>query len=116
MRYKYGNFSDAQIKETAKNMHNEIHKLLLYKDVRISDTIFDNPTDFESYFENILLKYGGLNELLGNPPIMVEFISVLQAVLNEYHKDSFNFHTYRKLILDAHELLREMFGEVRDNA
>ena len=116
MKYKYGNFSDAQIKETAKNMHNEIHKLLLYKDSRISDPIFDSPSDFEAYFDNLLLRYGGLNELIESPPVMVEFMSVLQAALTEYHKDKFSFHTYRKLILDAHELLKEMFGEVRDNA
>ena len=49
MQYLYGEFSDEQITETIAAMHNEIHKLLLHKDKKI--------TELEYNFENILLVH-----------------------------------------------------------
>lgn len=37
MKYIYGSFTKRQIKEAALAMHNDVHKLLLYKDNRIEE-------------------------------------------------------------------------------
>lgn len=37
MEYIYGSFTKRQIKEAAHAMHNDVHKLLLYKDNRIEE-------------------------------------------------------------------------------
>ena len=48
-----------------------------------------------------MLRIGGMNDLLMNPPELVTVLSLLQAALTEYNNPEFNFKTYRKLILDA---------------
>lgn len=116
MEYLYGNFSDNQIIYTAKSMHNEIHKLLLHEDPCVEQEIFSSQEDFENYFSKLLVRYGGLNELLGAPDQMVFFMSTLQAAFTESKRENFRFRLFRKLILDAHGYLRDMFGEVKENA
>lgn len=37
MEYIYGSFTKRQIKEAAHAMHNDVHKLLLYKDNQIEE-------------------------------------------------------------------------------
>lgn len=106
-------FTNAQIKNQAKLMHNEIHKLLLYKDNKINDLIFDSSEDFMQYFSNIILRYCGLNVLMGQPEQMIAFISTLQAAFNETKRDDFRYNVFRRLIFDAHGYLTQMFGEVR---
>ena len=44
---------------------------------------------------------GGLNKLLMDQPELVMVLSLLQAAMTEYNNPKFNFHIYRKLILDA---------------
>ena len=112
MKYLYGEFSDNQIKVNASSMHNDIHKLLLYKDTKITDTIFNSEDDFYNYFTNLLLRFGGLNELLSEPPQMVKLMSVLQAALDESRRDNYSFNIFRKLILDAHGYIDSIFEEV----
>lgn len=46
MEYIYGSFTKRQIKEAAHAMHNDVHKLLLYKDNRIEEKIFENDEAF----------------------------------------------------------------------
>ena len=116
MKYLYGNFSDEQIYYQAKNMHSEIHRLLIYKDKNIVQKNFSSDEDFVSYFKNILMRYGGLNSLLGEPPGMILFMSTLQAALEECLDSDFDYSRFRKLIFDAHGYLTQMFGEVREDA
>lgn len=52
-------------------------------------------------FQGLLLKIGGMNELLMNQPELVTVMSLLQAAMMEYNNPEFNFQIYRKLILDA---------------
>lgn len=106
-------FTDSQIKDYAKLMHSEIHKILLYKDKYVKDIIFDSEDDFNQYFSNIILRYCGYNYLLGQPEQMIAFISTLQAAFNETKKDDFRYNVFRRLIFDAHGYLTQMFGEVR---
>lgn len=112
MNYLYGNFSDNQIELNAKIMHSEVHKLLLYKDNKITETIFVSEKDFLNYFTNLLYRFGGLNELLGEPVEMVSLMSTLQAAKDEVCSDNYNWNNFRRLILDAHGFIKLMFKEV----
>ncbi len=112
MDYIYGNFSDNQIKDNAKLMHNQIHKLLLHKDKAVENIIFSTDRDFDTYFVNLLYRFGGLNELLGEPEDMVSFMATLQSALSETRKENFRYPVFRKLIFDAHGYIDKMFGEV----
>lgn len=112
MKYLYGEFSDNQIQVNASRMHSEIHKLLLYKDTEITESIFSSENDFLNYFDNLLFRFGGLNELLGEPDYMVSLMSTLQAAYDEVYKDDFNYYIFRKLILNAHGFITMMFEEV----
>jgi len=42
-----------------------------------------------------------LNEILREPPELVETMTLLEAALNEYKSECFAYKTYRKLVLDA---------------
>lgn len=112
MKYLYGEFSDKQINETVISMHNDIHKLLLFKDKNITEQIFNSEEDFVNYFTNLLFRFGGLNELLGKPSKMVDFMSTLQSAYSDATDGSFQYKRFRKAILDCHGYLKEMFEEV----
>lgn len=111
-KYLYGNFTDIQIKENAKLMHNEIHKLLLYKDNKVTEKIFNSDEEFNNYFINILYRFGGLNELLGEPNYMVSLMSTLKAAYDEATSDNYNYANFRRMILDSHGYIKLMFEEV----
>lgn len=111
MNYIYGTFPTEQTQKIEKLMHNEIHKLLLHKDPKVTDKIFENENDFQKYFENLLYRFGGLNSLLNYPPIMILLLSSLQSALDETKKNDFNFYVYRKLILNSHGYLSQIFNE-----
>ncbi len=116
MEYLYGTFSNKQITEAARLMHNDVHKLLLYKDKKIEEIIFNTEEDFFNYYDNLLFKFGGLNELLGEPDQMVMLMSTLQAALDDIQSDHYNYKTFRKAILDSHGYIKAMFEEVDENA
>ena len=109
MTYLYGDFSDSQIEINATIMHNEIHKLLLYKDPKITPKNFNSDNDFLNYFNNLLYRYGGLNKLLGEPSHMVAFMSTLQSAYDEVSSEKYNYKAFRRLILDAHGYIKAMF-------
>lgn len=112
MKYLYGEFTDEQINEAVKQMHNDIHKLLLYKDKNITEQIFNSDEDYVKFFTNLLFRFGGLNELLGEPQQMVSLMSTLQAAYDEITSDTFRYKTFRRAILDCHGYIKAMFGEV----
>ncbi len=116
MDYLYGKFSDKQILEAAHIMHSDIHKLLLYKDKRITEKIFNSEEDFIIYFDNLLFKFGGLNSLLGEPKLMIVLMATLKAAYNEVQKEHFSYRLFRKAILDSHGYIKSMFEEVDENA
>lgn len=116
MCYLYGEFSDRQVKITANLLHSKIHKLLLYKDKNISETLFNTDEEFNNYFINFLIYLGGLNKLLDEPEQMMILMSILQAAYNETQNKDFNYKLFRKLILDAHGLIKSMFEEECVNA
>lgn len=115
MCYIYGNFTDKQITEAVRAMHNDIHKLLLYKDNKIEDTIFEDDEAFLIFFENVMYKLGGTKTLFNDNGIMVTLMSTLQAALDEARSDHFNYIKFRRAILDSHGYIKQMFeGGVGD--
>ena len=99
MKHLYGEFSENQITQTKKSLRGSIFFLLLCVDPKTSWEYQD--IDVNQCFNGLLLKIGGLNELLLKQPEIVTTMSLLQAALMEFNNPEFNFKTYRKLILDA---------------
>lgn len=99
MRSLYCDFTQEQIAQTKKSIRGSIFFLLLCVDPKTSNE-YEN-VDVNKCFEGLLLKLGGMNDLFMNQPEIVTTMSLLQAALNEFNKIDFNFHIYRKLILDA---------------
>lgn len=109
MKYLYGEFTDSQMHSAVCSMHNDIHKLLLYKDEKIKDKIFRTDEDFKIYFDKLLFRFGGLNELLGEPEQLVKLMSTLQGAYDEVNSEHFNYKVFRRAILDSHGYLTAMF-------
>lgn len=99
MKHLYGEFTREQIVQAKKSLRSSIFFLLLCVDKNTSSEYKD--IDVNKNFEGLLLKIGGMNELLMNQPELVTVLSLLQAAMMEYNNPEFNFRTYRKLILDA---------------
>lgn len=99
MKNLYGEFTQTQIAQIKRSLRGSIFFLLLCVDPKTSSE-YEN-VDINKCFEGLLLKLGGMNDLLMNQPEIVTTMSLLQAALNEFNKSSFDFHIYRKLILDA---------------
>ena len=114
MKYLYGEFSDKQIDYAVVSMHNDIHKLLLYKDNKVTEVIFNSDEDFVNYFTNLLFRFGGLNELLGKPMEMVDLMSTLQSAYSEVLSNNFNYRVFRRAILDCHGYIKAMFEKEDD--
>lgn len=115
MEYIYGSFTKRQIKEAAYAMHNDVHKLLLYKDNRIEEKIFENDEAFLIFFQNVMFKFSGTKTLFNNNGIMVTLMATLQAAYDEVTSDEFDYMTFRRAILDSHNYIKQMFeGGVGD--
>ena len=99
MKHLYGEFTQNQIAQTKKSLRGSIFFLLLCVDNKTSHEY--KEVDVNKCFKGLLLKLGGLNEILMNQPELVMVMSLLQAAMNEYNNPEFEFKTYRKLILDA---------------
>lgn len=109
MKYLYGEFPEHQLQDTARLMHGDIHKLLIYKDNKITEKNFKTESDFIKFFDNLLLRFDGINHLLNYPKLMLYFMGSLQKAYDEAMKEDFNYAIYRKLILDAHNYLSQIF-------
>ncbi len=99
MDYKYGRFTPQQMAAAKQYMRKKIYFLLVCVDPETSKGCKD--VDVPSAFDNILREFGGLNELLFNPPELVQVMSSLEAALLEYKSQDFEFQNYRRLVLDA---------------
>lgn len=115
MEYIYGSFTKRQIKEAAHAMHNDVHKLLLYKDNQIEEKIFENDEAFLIFFHNVMFKFSGTKTLFNNNGIMVTLMATLQAAYDEVTSDEFDYMAFRRAILDSHNYIKQMFeGGVGD--
>ena len=111
MDYLYGEFNDNQTAHRAKAMHSEIHRLLLFKDKKVNDVLFQSEEEFHKYFVDLLYRFGGLNHLLNYPDYFIDLMTALQLALDESEKAEFDFAKFRKLILDAHSYISVIFDE-----
>lgn len=106
MHSKYGTYSSTQIHSTKVSIRKSIFFLLLYVDPETSGEYPDiNVADA---FSNLQYRLNGLNSILQEPPEILETMSLLEAALNEYESDNFNFKRYRKLVLDAGSRIMSM--------
>ena len=96
MKHLYGEFTQNQIAETKKSLRGSIFFLLLCVDKKTAHEYED--VDVNKNFQGLLLKIGGLNQLLMNQPELVTVLSLLQSAMNEYNKPEFNFHIYIKIM------------------
>lgn len=99
MEFRYGNFTQDQIAETKEKMRKQIFFLLLIADP-VNAEEYDN-VDVNEAIENILVEFGGLNDLLNYPQELVDVMSLVNAAKIEYNSRNYNWRKYRKLILDA---------------
>lgn len=99
MEFRYGNFTQDQIAETKQKMRKQIFFLLLIADP-VNAEEYDN-VDVNEAIENILVEFGGLNDLLNYPQELVDVMSLVNAAKIEYNSRNYNWRKYRKLILDA---------------
>ena len=99
MKHLYGEFTKDQMEQVKKSLRGSIFFLLLCVDENTANDYKD--VDINKNFKGLLLKLGGMNELLMNQPELVTVMSLLQAAMMEYNNPEFDFQTYRKLILDA---------------
>ena len=99
MKYTYGEFSKDQLGEVKQKMRKQIFFLLLIVDPSTSEEY--KNVDVVGAFKNVLYMFGGLNDLLGYQREFVDVMSLLNAAFLELQSDTFNWQTYRKLILDA---------------
>jgi len=99
MKYKYGFLQSSQIVNIKEQLRKKIFFLLL---------IFDPSTKIEyeeivpeDVFNNVFNYINGLNSLLNYPNEIIEVMTLLESARLESQKEHFNYHNYRKLILDA---------------
>lgn len=99
----YGTFSSEQFNDYKKQLHNKLFWLLLYQDPNTKE---DYPlVNIQEYFTSLLLELDGLNQLLSCPKELVSIMSILEEAKSQCMSEEFNFKVYRKLILDAHQLV-----------
>lgn len=110
MTSKYGDFTSEQMQEYKKKLHDKLFWLLLYKDPNTANDFKD--VDFDRYFETLMKELNGLGDLLLHPVGLIEMLSILEAARIESKETQFNYKTYRKFVLDAHNLLDRMDWEV----
>lgn len=99
MMYKYGEYSDNQIRVNKEYIRKRIFFLLLMVDPK-------TKAQYETYdvnvsFESLLAELGGMNDLLLEPPSLVRAMSLLKSAQKEYNSLNFEFSRYRKRVLDA---------------
>lgn len=102
MKYKYGEFSDAQINDTCIKLRQKIFFLLKATDPKTSDKY--DYIQIDKAFDDLFSVLNGMNSLLNYPQELVSVCSLLEVALLTFNDVGFCEH-YRKLILDAGNLI-----------
>lgn len=99
----YGEITKEQFDDYKTKLHKKLFWLLLYKD---PETCSDfDYVDFDKYITALMKEITGLSKILSSPCDLVELLALLQAAYNETYSDEFNYKSYRKFVLDAHNVL-----------
>lgn len=100
MDTKYGNFPKKQISNHKNELHDNVLALLYMKEEKCET--------LDNYFHSLLWKLNGYNEIFGNQPVMIDIMSNLEEARIEALKDFYNHRKYRKLVLDAFNMLDKL--------
>lgn len=109
MMTKYGNVRNTQIHNHKDTLHSDVFKLLWMKE--------EGYEGLNKYFESLLWKLNGYNEVFNNQPVMIDIISILEEARIEANKSDYSHRLYRKAILDTMsliDLLQESDGDEYD--
>lgn len=104
MKHKYGEYEIAQFESCKNRIHSLVHWLLIYAE-ETTKTKSDKDDNLMNYFEKVQYKISGYNELLLYPSQLVEIQALIESARLEYLKDNYSHERYRKMILDAHDLI-----------
>ena len=99
----YGELTAEQFEKYKQKLHNKIHWLLLYKE--------DNNEILDAYFTTVLTQITTLHKILNKDIEVLDLMIDLQMAYDEYLKPDCDFKLYRKLILDAHNLIDKLGEE-----
>ena len=99
MLTKYGYIPPHQIASTKDYLRRSIFYLLLYVDP--NERIKYPDVDVNEAFAHVFHQLVGFNKILLEPPEILITMNFLEAAREVYNSDDFDWHTYRKLILDA---------------
>ena len=99
----YGEIDSTQFESYKDQLHKKIFWLLLYKDPVTCDEF--SYVNFDKYFNYLMKEIVGQSDMLSNPPELIQMMTMLQAAYNETLNDPFDYKAYRKLVLDAHQVL-----------
>lgn len=98
MTGKYGDFTDEQIKKLGKQLHSKVHWLLVYKES-------GKCNFYDNYFVDTMKYFNSLYTVLGDNPAVMEVLVTLQTAYDEVKSENFDFPTFRKYILEAHNII-----------
>lgn len=90
---KYGHFENQQFEDYKPRLHSKIFWCLILAEQK-SDKL-------DGHFKKLLKEFDGLNELLLYNSKLVEIMDLLEAARIEYAEHGFKTALYRKLVLDA---------------
>lgn len=99
VKHKYGTFKSKQIRETKESMRKQIFFLLLLADPATKGQYPE--VDIHLAFNNLMNRISGFNSLLSYPIEIVDILSILEQAQNKLNEPTFDFESYRKLVLDA---------------
>ena len=105
MEHLYGAFTNEQVKREFIKLHKAIHRLLYYYE--------EGYPNLDNYFESTIRRISGFNSLLYWQDNMIELLSNLQEARNLAKEKECDFASYRKLILDTHNLLDKVEGNIQ---
>lgn len=97
MNTKYGKIDASQIRKYKQELHNRILSFLYLKE--------ENCSTLDDYFAHFLWKLDGYNHLFGDQPVMIDIMSELEEARITASKVPYDHKKYRKLILDAFNLI-----------
>ena len=100
MNSKYGKFKVTQILEHKQELHNNVLSLLYLKEEKC-------PT-LDNYFSSLLWRLSGYNEIFGNQAVMINIMCSLEEARKEALKENYDHNKYRKLILDAFNMIDDL--------
>lgn len=99
---KYGSYSEPQVEAFKEKLHKWIHWCLVYAEIGETDA------EVLSYIFKTQKKLNGLNDILLDDPKVVEIMTLIESARIEFENHRKKTHLFRKLILDAHDVIDEI--------